>query len=177
LIQNLNGCFVNSSSSVIFVFIDLSSSLAKYHICTSNREQRTNVLEVASRRQDMVFKLYECDCLVDRTKKPRINHGSRLETIEALDFSNQILSNFLVPPPIFVIRLLASVAFIIEHERKRSPVNEMAQPAPIATHVQSRRLPDPPDARYTQRAAYQLTGRRLRRRLQEQAGRRTRRPD
>ena len=100
------------------VFIDLSSSLAKYSIRISNREQRTNVLEVASRRQDMVFKLYECDCLVDGTKKLRINHGSRLETIEALDFSNQILRNFLVPPRIFVIRLLASVAFMIEHERK-----------------------------------------------------------
>jgi hypothetical protein len=49
---------------------------------------------VASRRQDMVFKLYERDCLVDRTKKLRINHRGRLEAIEALVFSNQILSNF-----------------------------------------------------------------------------------
>jgi hypothetical protein len=73
---------------------------------------------VASHRQKVVFKLYEYDCLIDRTKKPRINHGSRLKTIEALVFPNQIPQESLVPPPISVIRLLASVTFIIDRDRK-----------------------------------------------------------
>jgi hypothetical protein len=37
----------------------------------------------------MVFKLYECDCLVDRTKKLRINHWCRLEAIEAFEPDSQ----------------------------------------------------------------------------------------